>query len=433
MKTQNDQIKKIKVAELFAGVGGFRVGLNRASKKESKKTGLGFETVWSNQWEPSTKKQHASEVYMARFGKEGHSNKDIAKVEINEIGEHNLLVGGFPCQDYSVARTLSQAAGLKGKKGVLWWEIYRILSEKKPTPDFLFLENVDRLLKSPASNRGKDFAIMLSSLAKLGYVVEWRVINAGEYGKPQRRRRTYILGYKKSSSIGKEMMSFSKKPKEWMLKKGVIVDSFKIQPEIENEHQYNIGKDPVEISERFTVLFPDNIEFLNTGIMIDGQVHTVKAIPKYGGKSIVIKDILEPEDSIPEEYYIPVKDLKNWKYLKGGKSQERTSSSGFKYKYSEGPMVFPDSIEKPSRTIITAEGGSTPSRFKHVIEPTPGVYRRLTPIELERLCQFDDNHTKLEGIPDTRRAFFMGNALVVGVIEDIGRALLRRIAVNETN
>ena len=202
-KSSSGNIKKsnkIRVAELFAGVGGFRVGFERASKR--------YETVWFNQWEPgqSINSQHAWEVYCKVFRLEGltareqHTNDDIAKVSVADIPDHDLLVGGFPCQDYSVARTLNQAKGLEGKKGVLWWEIYRILREKgNKAPRFLMLENVDRLLKSPVSQRGRDFAIMLASLAEQDYAVEWRIVNAAEYGMPQRRRRVYILGYKKGT------------------------------------------------------------------------------------------------------------------------------------------------------------------------------------------------------------------------------------------
>jgi DNA (cytosine-5)-methyltransferase 1 len=153
---------KIKVAELFAGVGGFRLGLEKSNN---------YDIVWSNQWEPSTKMQHASKVYEERFGKENHSNEDINQVvtrNVEEIPDHDLLVGGFPCQDYSVATTLHNSKGLKGKKGVLWWSIHQILENKKNKPKYLFLENVDRLLKSPARQRGRDFAVMLQSLNDLG-------------------------------------------------------------------------------------------------------------------------------------------------------------------------------------------------------------------------------------------------------------------------
>ena len=87
-------------------------------------------------------------------------------------------------------------------------------------------------------------------------------------------------------------------------------------------------------------------------------------------------------------------------------------------------MAFPDNPDMPSRTIITGEGGASPSRFKHVVKTAGGRYRRLTPIELERLNMFPDNHTA--GASDMRRAFLMGNALVTGIVERIGVELLRR-------
>ncbi len=425
LKNRFGQDQVLRVAELFAGVGGFRIGLEGYGKRELD----GYKTVWSNQWEPGTKKQHASEVYIARFGPEGHSNRDIAKVSVKDIPDHDLLVGGFPCQDYSVARTLSQAAGLQGKKGVLWWEIYRILKEKgKKAPRFLFLENVDRLIRSPANARGKDFSIMLASLADLGYVVEWRVINAAAYGKPQRRKRTFIMGYKKTTGIGKEMLKHQTEPLSWMLRHGVIASGFPVEHKIENEHiYYELGKDAANISARFKELYPNDALFLNTGMMIDGHVYTIRAKEDYHGSRKNLGDVLLEEENVPEEYFIKKEDLKRWEYLKGGKKESRRSKSGFEYKYSEGSMTYPDKLDQPSRTIITAEGGSTPSRFKHVVKMPSGRLRRLTPVELELLCQFPADFTKVNAIPDTRRAFFMGNALVTGVIKDMGRTLLKKI------
>src|SRR5690625_3771871 len=209
--------KKIKVAELFAGVGGFRLGLEKSN----------YEVVWSNQWEPLTKIQHASMVYEARFGKENHSNQDIATVLTEEIPDHDLLVGGFPCQDYSVATTLNNSKGLKGKKGVLWWAIHGILERKKNKPKYLLLENVDRLLKSPASQRGRDFAVMLQSLNQLGYAVEWRVINAAEYGMPQRRRRVFFIGYHKTTDLYKRLQESENI--NWLTSEGVIANAFPVE------------------------------------------------------------------------------------------------------------------------------------------------------------------------------------------------------------
>ncbi len=406
---------KVKVAELFAGVGGFRLGLEKNND---------YEIVWSNQWEPSTKMQHASMVYAARFGQENHSNEDINEVvtrDVEEIPDHDLLVGGFPCQDYSVATTLNNSKGLKGKKGVLWWAIHKILEDKKNKPKYLFLENVDRLLKSPASQRGRDFAVMLKSLNDLGYAVEWRVINAAEYGMPQRRRRTFFIGYHKTTEAYKTL-SKSKKI-DWLLKKGTIANAFPVFPDNKLE-EFEIKGDLVEITNEFNKngkLSP----FQNTGLLFNGKVYTTKTKPNYSGNKIVLGDVLQNGEVTPE-FFIDEKDKEKWAYLKGAKSFERVSKDGFKYKYSEGGMIFPDALDNASRTIITGEGGKSPSRFKHVVVSDRGL-RRLTPVELERLNMFPDNHTKMEGITDAKRAFFMGNALVVGVIEKIGIELYKKI------
>ena len=226
----------IKTIELFAGVGGFRVGLERANIKENDP----FEVIWSNQWEPSTKVQHASDVYEKHWGKKNHSSDDIAEVikrdlkvpkKDREIPVHDLLVGGFPCQDYSVAKTLSRSGGIKGKKGVLWWSIYNILDLMgSKAPKYLMLENVDRLLKSPSTQRGRDFAIMLSSLSALGYAAEWRVINAAEYGMPQRRKRVYIMAYRTGTSMNKTIKQLAKKGKafDWVSESGIMNEAFKM-------------------------------------------------------------------------------------------------------------------------------------------------------------------------------------------------------------
>ncbi|AZJ31812.1 DNA (cytosine-5)-methyltransferase 1 [Tenacibaculum mesophilum] len=401
----------LKVAELFAGVGGFRLGLEKSN----------YKVVWSNQWEPSTKMQHASLVYEARFGKENHSNQDIATVSTNEIPDHDLLCGGFPCQDYSVATTLHNSKGLKGKKGVLWWSIHRILEEKKNKPKYLFLENVDRLLKSPAKQRGRDFAVMLQSLNELGYAVEWRVINAAEYGMPQRRRRVFFIGYHKSTEIYKRLQKAEKI--DWLTKEGTIANAFPVN-NTNSIQEIELKGDLVEITNNFNKngkLSP----FQNTGLLVNGKVFTTKTEPNYDGERTVLGDILQ-NGEVTSEFFINENDKPKWEYLKGAKKEKRTTKDGFEYNYSEGGMIYPDALDNASRTIITGEGGKSPSRFKHVVVSDRGL-RRLTPVELERLNMFPDNHTKLEGITDTKRAFFMGNALVVGVIEKIGEELYKQI------
>jgi DNA (cytosine-5)-methyltransferase 1 len=419
---------KIKVIELFAGVGGFRLGLegwkNKSASSQYKKYFESpYEIVWSNQWEPSTKVQHASLVYEQRWNDNKHSNKDISTVEISEIPDHDMLVGGFPCQDYSVATTLKNSKGLIGKKGVLWWSIHKIISEKENKPKYLFLENVDRLLISPSQQRGRDFAIILKSLNDLGYAVEWRVINAADYGMPQRRRRVFILAYLKDSIIYKDI-KYSNST-DWLLKEGTFANAFPIQSEnVLFPKEFKLKENIVDISENFNKNEITGM-FENTGFMIDGIVTTIKTKPVYDDNFLTLRDIIQ-NGEVADEFYINNEDLDKWMYLKGSKKEMRKNSQGFEYHYSEGGMIFPDPLDKPSRTIITGEGGKSASRFKHVIKTSKG-YRRLSPVELERLNMFPDNHTKFEGITDTKRAFFMGNALVVGVIEKIGVTLSEKI------
>ena len=419
---------KIKVVELFAGVGGFRLGLEgwngkSASSNYKKLLNTNYEVVWSNQWEPSTKVQHASMVYENRFGKTGHSNQDIASVDVSKIPNHDLMVGGFPCQDYSVATTLKNSKGLIGKKGVLWWSIHKILSEKENKPKYIFLENVDRLLISPSGQRGRDFAIILQSLNELGYAVEWRVINAADFGMPQRRRRIFILAYLKGTEIYEYLKNTSST--EWILEDGTLANSFPVSTEFSLfPTEFKLKGDIVFISENFNKGGQTGL-FENSGLMIDGNVTTIRTQPNYDGKFTILKDLIQ-NGEVAEDFYISNEELDKWKYLKGPKKEMRKNADGFEYNYSEGGMIFPDSLDKPSRTIITGEGGKSASRFKHVIQ-TPKGFRRLSPVELERLNMFPDDHTKLDGFSDTKRAFFMGNALVVGVIEKIGIALTEKI------
>lgn len=407
------------VAELFAGVGGFRLALEGYAP-----AGLptaGWRVTWSDQWEPATKRQHASSCYLARFGPDGHVNDDIARA-LDDLesgharsGPIDLLVGGFPCQDYSVARLLKDAGGIQGKKGVLWWEIHRFV--KLTMPRFLFLENVDRLLRSPAHQRGRDFGVMLRCLADLGYSVEWRVVNAADYGFPQRRRRTFIVARRDASWGGD--------PAAQVLRDGVLARALPATLDEDSpgktrgngEPSCFLPTDLVELSDTFA------FEFQNAGVMGDGRVWTYKVRSAYAGPRMVLGDVLIPEEEVPREYFIPKRQVPQWRYLKGAKREARTvERNGFRYFYSEGALPFPDPLDRPSRTILTGEGGSSPSRFKHVVATPSGRLRRLVPVELERLNGFPDGWTDT-GMPDPRRAFCMGNALVVGLVHRIAREL----------
>jgi DNA (cytosine-5)-methyltransferase 1 len=402
----------IRIAELFAGIGGFRVGFDGANKK-LKQPEL-FKVVWSNQWEPGEKAQHASRVYEHRFGSDGHSNEDISTVDPKRIPKFDVLVGGFPCQDYSVAKPLNKANGLEGKKGVLWWDIHRFVEAQKPK--MAILENVDRLLVSPGTQRGRDFAIMLATLNDLGYAVEWRIINAAEYGFSQRRRRIFIVAHKKGTE-GYRRIKTSQL--DALQSNGLIAEAFPVKPETLTPDIFDLEGEVWDITESFNQGAGKKSPFLNAGVCINRVVTTQKTLPIFKGKVKTLGSVLVDEADVPEEYFITSTELKVWKQHKGAKKIMRTKKNGIQYEYAEGKMSFPDSVDKPSRTIITSEGGRTPSRFKHVVETPSGRFRRLVPVELEQLSGFPKKHTDLPGLTDARRAFFIGNALVTGIVDKL--------------
>ena len=406
------------VVELFAGVGGFRCGLNKVEFINNKvKENDNWKFVWANQWEPSTKTQEAFECYTKRFGNKDASNIDIFKVNKKEIPDHTLLVGGFPCQDYSVAQTLSNSKGIEGKKGVLWWAINDILKVKKPP--FVLLENVDRLLISPAKQRGRDFGIILRSFLDAGYAVEWRVINAGEYGLPQKRRRVFIFAYHKSTNYYKLL---SKKDlKSIIFNNGMFVKQFPIKDIEEKTNDVTISKNEYEnlldVSNNFKA------QFYNSGVMINGKIYTAKVVADcndiYPLKNIIL------HDKVDDKFFLNDKVLKKFEFLKGAKRIPRVKPNGEEYFYTEGAMPYPDNLEAPARTMLTSEGGV--SRTTHIVEDyKTKKIRLLTPIECERINGFPDDWTNT-GMTDKKRNFMMGNALVVGIIEKIGEELSRII------
>jgi DNA (cytosine-5)-methyltransferase 1 len=530
--------KALRVVELFAGVGGFRIGLERVK-------GTPFKIVWSNQYEPGSAKQWASWVYEHRWPETAdskHSNKLIEDaIEAGEIPAHDVLVGGFPCQDYSVAKPNNQSKGIEGKKGVLWWSIYRIAEKHKP--DYLILENVDRLVKSPANQRGRDFAIMLRCLQTLGYHIEWRVINAADYGMPQKRRRVFIVGYHKDTALGKELSALS--PKDLLLQYGLLAKTFPVslnKPD-DNDGEDNedgqpvtstvnpaivqplLGLDESLATVKLTLSEPPHVlsethaqQFLNAGVSLarkkDAEVHMATLFPYYKGHRTLLGDILLPDAEVSEEYHIKKDALVSWKRQKLGKREMRANyqttvneiftlfakagikvnasdarqrnawaraltkywksdsaeplqltlleggkslkvshkliaETRFEYEFAEGSLPIPDPIDRPMRTIITSEGGASPSRFKHLICRecakrwtkerrvithdclAIGKLRRLTPEELEAGNMFPKGHTETAlasgekiGVSAGKRAFFMGNALVCGVITRIGKSLV---------
>lgn len=496
------EANRFTAAELFAGVGGFHLGLKRA----------GWTVVWSNQFEPSTKKhQHAYGCMRYQFGHDDprlHSNCDVAEIAelLKEDGralpDMQLLVGGFPCQDYSVAKPRSKAEGLHGRKGVLWWEIEHIVRAKRPR--FVLLENVDRLLVSPSTDRGRDFATILACFAALGYSVEWRVVNAADYGEPQRRKRVFIFAEHARWSASPDSICDSQL--------GVL--SRALPCRLKEPGKVRSGRLPGELPVSRTqeaileyvlrVLQPafagrSQSDFANAGVMSGGEWHTASVVvdasadarlhrgaARNAKKRATLGDVLESDAKVLQEspeYFVSAGTIDEWKRLKGPKADERRSGD-FAYAYKEGGMPLFDDRNAASRTVITGEGGSTPSRFKHLVEVDPETvpdelqgplgpflvrrlrpdepvrrsskrpvvrysekemeesivagdwvaFRRLTPIELEALNGFPRDWTRwyLDGdgvrqeMSPSRRAFMMGNALVIGVVARIAREIKKR-------
>lgn len=412
------------VLELFAGVGGFRIGLENADKNL-------FKTKWSNQWEPSRKSQDAFEVYDYHFPNSENINISISDIPDEKFAEMDadIIVGGFPCQDYSVARSKKNEQGIEGKKGVLFWEIIRATRIIKPK--YLILENVDRLLKAPSKQRGRDFAIMLTAFNNLGYSVEWRVINAADYGRSQRRRRVFFFVFRNDIQYAKSLDSkFENKDivfeehkyDDYIFQTGLFATQFPIkQAPVKNRQVfYELEDDIVAVSDNFTGTV------WNTGIMRHGKYYSIETAPNFDGNPITLGKILQDETEVPDKYFLTDKaKLEKFQYLRGPKKLERTSADGHTYIYSEGGMSPHDDLNLPGRTMLTSEG--TVNRSTHLLFVN-NKYRLLTPIEAERLQDFPDNWTaykKLEDgtiveVSDKMRMFFMGNALVTEIVRKIG-------------
>ncbi|WP_288221233.1 DNA (cytosine-5-)-methyltransferase [uncultured Clostridium sp.] len=398
------------ICELFAGVGGFRVGFEKDSPQ--------WKTVWANQWEPSKKIQHAFECYKSHFNDFGgineYSNIDISEVPLDSIPNHTVLVGGFPCQDYSVAST--GAKGIQGKKGVLWWEIERIVEGKRPA--FIILENVDRLLKSPSNQRGRDFGIIINCLANLEYNIEWRVINAADYGFQQRRRRTFIFATHQSTKYSKYLKELN--PYDYLKNKGFFSSIFSVD-DFDSNNIKTISLDKEYNSDTLTISDNFSFSFENSGFYNNGIIYTVNTTPNkfLTTTQITLEDVLEK--CVDDKYILSEDDFKKWEYLKGPKAIERTSKTGHKYIFREGGIAFPDPINKPARTMLTSEG--TKNRSTHVVKDLEtGKLRLLTPIECERINGFPDNWTN-SGMTHSFRYFTMGNALVVNLITHMAHKL----------
>jgi DNA (cytosine-5)-methyltransferase 1 len=301
----------IRTVELFAGAGGFRLGLEAASDR--------FKVIWANQWEPSMREQYAFECYTAHFGCSSyHVCQDIARAK-KAVPDHDLLVGGFPCQDYSIMKKNSE--GIEGKKGRLWWDIDYIIQEKRPK--YILLENVDRILWSPGKQYGRDFSIILRCLYEKGYSVEWRVINAAEYGQAQRRRRTFIFAYHNQTKLFQDLAEDVcvygiKAMHEYVSSKGIMAKAFPVKTHTRAYTDNWI--DEMSYPDLATVTKEQRVHLYNSGVMMNGRIYSVDVTPMYEAP-IPIKDILEKSE-VEERFFLRDEDMPRWIYAKGAKKED---------------------------------------------------------------------------------------------------------------
>lgn len=427
--------ERMNVFSMFDGVGGFIVGLDRVEDNF-------FTTTYSNQYEPSRKSQDAFEVGLYNYPNMEHIPTDVAEITDEKFEEMNkngveVIVGGFPCQDYSVARSKKNELGIEGKKGVLFWEIVRATRIIKPK--YLILENVDRLLKAPSNQRGRDFAVMLGAFDQLGYSVEWRVINAAEYGAAQRRRRVFLFVFRNDTNWAKHIDDIYEEEQtslnllnvksyqtydKYIFQDGLFARQFPIkQTPYKNRTNFEqLSMDIKEVSDNFSG------KMWNTGVMRHGFIYTADTEPLGDEEATPLRDIIVSEDRVPEKYYITGEKLEKFKYLRGPKKLKRVAASGHEYIYSEGGMSEHDSLDLPGRTMLTSEGSV--NRSTHLLKINE-KYRLITPLEAERLQGFPDDWTKykltetgeIEEVSDRMRLFFMGNALVTDMVTRIGNEL----------
>lgn len=432
-----------RVLELFAGVGGFHHGLEQANAARAR-AGLprAFDVVWANQWEPGCKKQHAAAVYQARW-RQAPVNRDLFEVlnDASELERINalaptMLVGGFPCQDYSVAKPASQSHGLEGKKGVLWWGIHKLLelrAQAGQPVELLMLENVDRLVNSPTACRGRDFAIILSSLQALGYALAWQVINAADYGYAQKRKRVFIVAVHESSSQYPAWVRAGDAPADWLSNGSPLAVGLPVDV-VGQVSSFTLGADVFATQEQYRPGNRGASLFANSGVCVNGRVWTattrasaISDCTPFVGQAtpMTLGDIVANTDNVPSSFFLDEGSIPQWRFMKGAKALERVSATGYAYTFSEGAMAFPDPLDRPARTIITSEIGSGASRTRHVVRGLDGRLRRLTPDELDALNGFPRGFTSIPGISDHKRGFLMGNALVTGLVTRIGGAMVQ--------
>ncbi len=410
----NEKQKEIRYIDLFGGVGGFRLGIERASdlskttrnqqrrdkeiSSSTKQVILApkqFTCVWYNDID-----KYAVQTYNKNF-KENWEAKDIRTIKTSEIPDFDLLCAGFPCQAFSIA---GKRKGFEDTRGTLFYEIARILKAKRPK--YFFLENVKGLL---SHDRGRTFAIILSTLAELGYDVQWMVLNSKFFGVPQNRERVFIIGSPRGTSRP-EILPIGKSSKEInneLEKKPIIIGTTKSDTAqgTNSRSWVHDTKGIIGAINSTEYKQPKQILGVPQSQIVKGTDGVSSTINTHGGGQGAKTGLY-----LVHNVYGGFKEKKMRKF-KETSPTIRTPKGG-----GHLPMVAQALQTDGQLRKGSSFGTNNPQSSRNI--------RRLTPIECERLQGFPDNWT--EGVSDTQRYKQMGNAVTVNVIQAIISKLLVR-------
>ena len=384
----------MKFIDLFAGIGGFRYGLQKveiesesSSDHESGASQHGqraFHCVWSNEWD-----KYANQIYKKHYGE--CDTRDIRTVDTKDIPDHDLLCAGFPCQSFSIA---GKRLGFEDTRGTMFFEIARIIRDKRPR--YFLLENVKGLL---SHDEGKTFQTILGVLSDLGYEYQWQVLNSKNFGVPQNRERVFIVGHLRETS----------RPEVFP-----IGESYSISHQTKYAEQAGRSRISSTIDARYGSL-------RNAG---ETYLHYIGGIR--GKRDMWLKDNKQNSRNFSQGQRV---------YSSDGIASTIAGNAGGlggKTGLYAIPVLTPDRMEKRQNGRRFKNDGDP--AFTLTSQDKHGVYdglniRRLTPVECERLQGFPDNWT--EGISDTQRYKCLGNAVTTLVITEIGKKLMQTKEVNQ--
>ena len=412
--------KTIKYFSMFSGIGGFEHGIEKAD------TQTDFECVGYSEID-----KYAVSIYEKHYP--NHTNYgDATKINTRDLPNFSFLVGGFPCQAFSLA---GKRKGFEDTRGTLFFEIARVLQEKRPR--YFLLENVRGLL---SHDKGKTFQVILGVLADLGYDVQWIVLNSKNYGVPQNRERIFIKGYFRAE-CGLEVLSIRRNCEEDNDRQQVNnnEDGLKLK-QINNDVPRSFG-DRIYSSDGLARTLCGDGGGLNdkTGLYSISKRHNKpKKVGNVYPNGHWSGDIYDPEYISPtvmgqrsdnvvrikeETRHHKIKPIGSINNFQSGKIKKvgNVSPAGH-----HGEDIF--STNRISKTLCSTDYKRgvkiiEDSNTKKVENTSDLKIRRLTPVECERLQGFPDNWTKYgkdgELISDTQRYKCCGNAVTTNVIAAI--------------